>query len=490
MKSKLVKFNQYISTLLPHETAYLLEIQQFADSIKHQILIQAHTYTTNPTLAPQFDESLDKRKYSSLKAWIQEKLEAIDVDAQYAWIAATQQAILNDSIEPIQEKAIFRKIKSYVHPIFFFRSFYEMLKEYRHFLLVRMRYADHHSVDEFLSQYAQAYVDSVATDEKIHVATKDIVDHYSLRSSGSNQWEEWLKEVYYNPQMDGLNRYLALIRLIFIAFNYRKLETLSEQFEYQDKLFRDGTFYSKRLLINYYSNRLLFYSKLKELEQAEYFGRLSLRYKTHDFLYYTTNLAAILLRLKKYQDALVVMKRAYPDMKETYNYHNKLGYIAFYVKCLNKNQQFKNAENFAVTILKAFRKEIFEYRWHLFFTAYLESLLNQQQFKKIIKVIRQQHLLDYDQKYKQNPSYLPSIPWYYALAQFKEGLIEEKKLTQLIESTLPANEQEDHLQALSDLIEEIKPCITGTQTLRMLQQQMSRSAMMVRDPLPNSTHPV
>ncbi len=38
MRSKLQKFTEFANTLLPHETAYLLEIQQFDDKAKLAIL--------------------------------------------------------------------------------------------------------------------------------------------------------------------------------------------------------------------------------------------------------------------------------------------------------------------------------------------------------------------------------------------------------------------------------------------------------------------
>ncbi|MEO1715449.1 MAG: hypothetical protein AAFU60_19140, partial [Bacteroidota bacterium] len=119
------------------------------------------------------------------------------------------------------------------------------------------------------------------------------------------------------------------------GFNYRRFDGLLEKYQYLDQQFRSGKYYSKRLLLNYYSNRLLLHSKFKEYDQAIYYGKLSVRAKNHDYLFYATNLAAVQLRQNKAEGALLTMKEAYPEMKSTPNLHAKIGFVAFYIKCLN-----------------------------------------------------------------------------------------------------------------------------------------------------------
>lgn len=272
----------------------------------------------------------------------------------------------------------------------------------------------------------------------------------------------WLTEVFYNEELDGLNRYLALVRLTFVYFNYRQFEKLREKYNYIDGLFKNGQYYSRRILLNYYGNRVMLHSKFQEFDKAEYYGYLSVREKNSDYIHYVNNLSAVLLRQKKYQDALQLMRSAYPEMKNTPSFHNRIGFVAFYLKCLNDNQQYKNAENYAESFLQAYKKEIFEYRWHIFFSSYLEAILQQEKYSKLLKVVRKYQLLDRERQYQKNANYLPTILWYNAVAQYKEMLIQKDEITSLIQDSIG---QLDRVEAkqhqLRDLLEELRPFIPG-----------------------------
>lgn len=421
MRAKLLSFTEYAATLLPHETAYLLGVQQFEDKIKLSILERLHQNCVEIQQVTPYDEQIDKRKYSSLKTWIADRLEENDVDAQFEWMNEMERKTMTDSIEPEEEKSILRAIRRIGPTHFFFIKFYELVQTFRHFLLIRLRYDEHRVANDFLVKNRAAYERSKQTYEQLHEATLDIVSQYSTGTGESMQWQQWLVEVLHNENLDGLNRYYAVIRLIFVHLNYGTLSPLLEQFEYLDKLFSSGTYYSKRLLLNYYSQRLLLHSKSKEYEKAVYYGYLSIRGKNSDYLHYVNNLAAVLMRVKKYPEALSVMKAAYPDVKTTRNFHSKIGFVAFYIKCLNYNRQFKNAESYATAFLKAYKKEIFEYRWHLFFTAYFDALFRQNKYGKLLSVAQQYRLLQKDKEYQKKATYLPVIPWYCDMATYRDS---------------------------------------------------------------------
>ena len=359
MRMKLQKFTEFANTLLPHETAYLLSTQQFEDDIKLGILELIDYNCNNIRQFTPYDPAIDKRKYSNLKNWIAERLEAIDVDARFDWMSRLERQVMTDSIEPQEEKQLLKAIREYDKLDFYFTKFYELVEIYRHFLLIRMRHAHHKVADDFLKHYRQKYEESKATGERIHEATLDIVNQYSENSAQSIHWENWLTEVFYNEELDGLNRYLALVRLTFVYFNYRQFEKLREKYNNIDQLFKDGQYYSRRILLNYYANRVMLHTKFQEYDKAEYYGYLSIREKNSDYIHYVNNLSAVLLRQKKYQDALQLMRSAYPEMKNTPSFHNRIGFVAFYLKCLNYNQQYKNAENYAESFLQAYKKEIF-----------------------------------------------------------------------------------------------------------------------------------
>jgi hypothetical protein len=67
MRKKLQKFTEFADSLLPHETAYLLDSQQFEDHIKLGILERLNYNCTHIRQFTSYDKSIDKRKYSNLK---------------------------------------------------------------------------------------------------------------------------------------------------------------------------------------------------------------------------------------------------------------------------------------------------------------------------------------------------------------------------------------------------------------------------------------
>lgn len=462
MRNKLQKFTDFANKLLPHETAYLLSIQQFEDKIKLGILEQMDQNCRNLRHFTPYDDGIDKRKYSNLKQWIEERLAAIDVDVHFEWMSLLEQKIMTDSIEPEEEKQLLHNIRDYDKPGFYFCKFYELVQQYRHFLLIRVRYAHHKTADDFLKKYQTQYEECKKVNERIHEATVDIVNQYSKNSAQSDHWENWLISVFYNDELDGHNRYLALIRLIFIYFNYRRLEKLLEKYDYIDQLFAQGHYYSKRILLNYYGNRVLLHTKLQEFDKAEYYGYLSIREKNNDYIFYVNNLIAVLLREKKHEEGLLLMRAAYPEMKVSTSFHNRIGFVAFYLKCLNENKQYRSAENYAESFLQAYKKEVFEYRWHLFFTSYLEAMLRQEKFAKLIKTVRKYQLLERERQYQKNANYLPGILWYEAVARYKEMLLDKEELLQLMKQSVELLDKKEakHYQ-LQELLEQLRPYIPG-----------------------------
>jgi hypothetical protein len=457
MRQKLKRFTEFANSLLPHETQYLLSIQSFDDQKKLSILERVDHNCRHINQFTPFDTSLDKRKYTNLKNWIISRLKAIDVDEQFEWMSYLERQITIDAITPEEEKKLLRAIRKYQHPHFFFTKFYELVQHYRHFLLIRMRFEDHELASNFVKQYQEAYQASKKINEQLHQASMDVVNQYAENNTESIQWEDWLTRVFYDEKIDGINRYLALIRLIFIGLNYGRFDQLKEKFDYIDKLFEQGKYYSKRLLVNYYSNRLLLHTKFQELDKAAYYGYLSIRQKTHDHLMYVNNLCAILLRQKKNQEALKLLQQSTHDMRNSKNFYNRIGFISFHVKCLNANGLYKNAENHAESFLLAYRKEVLQYRWHIFFTTYLETLLFQQKHIKAIRTIRKNHLLELDKKYQKKPGYIPSIPWYYLIAMYKEGEISWERLTHtIIQDIESMHNQVSKEMMLSDLMALLK----------------------------------
>ena len=433
MRNKLQKFTAFANTLLPHETKYLLSIQKMEDKKKLEILKRVDFNCQNIGQFTPYDTNIDKRKYSLLKKWINERLAAIDVDGHFNWLSGMERKITTDSIQLQEEKKLLKYIRQYEYPSFYFSKLYELAEQYRHFLLIRMRYNDHGTVNDFLKKNKDNYIRSKSVNKKLHEATRDIVRQYSENISESMQWEKWLTHIFYDKNLDGHNRYMALVRLAFISFNYRKFDMLRDKLDFLDGQFAAGQYYSRRLLLNYYNNRLMLHARFREYEKAINYGYLAIRGKTHDYLLYVNNLSALLLREKKEDEALSVLRHASAEMKASKNFHNKTGYVAFYVTALNAKGQYKNARNYAEVFLMAYKKEILRYRWHLFFSAYLETLLHLHEHALILRLVNKYKLLEKDKAYRNRANYLPTIVWYAATAKYLSGGILKKELKGIIQ---------------------------------------------------------
>jgi hypothetical protein len=457
MREKLKKFSDFAAKLLPHETEYLQTVQRFEDADRAEILRITDLNAKSLQTPLLFPEEIDKRKYSHLKNWIEERLSTIDVDEQFNRMSAWENGLAKDSISPAEEKELLKAIHEAIPTDFYFVKFYELVRQYRQFLLIRIRYKDYQFANAFISKYEKQYNYAKSIDEKLHSATVDIVKQYAQNDVESIAWEGWLSEVFYDENLDGLNRYLALVRLIFISFNYKHFQTLKEKFDTLDSLFKEGRYYSKRILLNYYANRLLLHTNFREYEKAEYFGYLSIREKNHDYLHYINNLSALLLRQRKFEQALILLKPALADMKITQNLHSKVGYVAHYVRALNGKGLYRNAQNFAESFLIAYRKEVLEHRWHLFFTAYIENLLHQRKYDRILKITRKDKLLERDKKYQNRPNYLPTLVWYHAIAEYHElGADPQRLMRQFTTFAKSASQDTEHEFLLNDLLALIK----------------------------------
>ncbi|MTI22857.1 hypothetical protein E1176_17630, partial [Fulvivirga sp. RKSG066] len=85
-KQKLKKFSAFAEKILPHEASYLLSIENFEDETKRSILERMAHNSNNFNQPIAYDTTVDKRKYSNLKNWIEARLEEINVDYHFEWI--------------------------------------------------------------------------------------------------------------------------------------------------------------------------------------------------------------------------------------------------------------------------------------------------------------------------------------------------------------------------------------------------------------------
>ena len=294
----------------------------------------------------------------------------------------------------------------------------------------------------------------------MHQATLDITSQYTKHATESRHWEAWLLATFHDETLDGLNRYFAVVRLTFLYFNYSEFDKLKAVYEALDGLLRQGMFYSRRILFNYYANSVLLHSKFDVLQQAEEFGYLSIKQKNADHLHYLNNYSAILLRQGKIHEALALMKQSLSSSRHTNNLRDKIGFMAFYVKCLNMNGQPANGEKTANSFLRDHSKEILAHRWHIFFMAYFQALVLQEKYDKLLRACYKFHLLAKEAEYRARPNYVPTLQWYYHVSQYVENEIDDDQLVELLGRSGQAHFSNPHKQRLLlDLLGEVRSCI-------------------------------
>ena len=431
MKVKLKKFSAFSQEILPHEADYLMSIHQFEDLQKLDILqrIQANAHDQRQNVP--FNQAIDKRKYSSLMQWAQKKLQDIDVDKYFEWINEMDRKVITDAISAAEERQLLRKIKNYEHPIHNFMKLFEVAINFRHFLLIRLRYKEYKVVNQFIEDHQAEYDRSKAVNKKLHEATVMLIDHFN-ESGDYLEWEQWLLTCFGDDHLDGFNRYMAVVRLTFLYFNSREFDKLKEVYDRLDKLLSSGRFYTRRILYNYYANRLMLHSKFDVLQQAEEYGYLSIRQRNSDHVQYLSNFSSILIRRGKIEEALALLKESFSEVQKSSNFFHKIGFTSFYVKCLNLNNQPGRGELLGEGFLRIYSKEILEQRWYSFFSAYTQSLMMQGKTDKLIRMFKKYRLMAKDEQDRDKDIYLPTIRWYYQIALFKEMRMTEEDLVHSI----------------------------------------------------------
>lgn len=456
-KKKLKKFTAFAESLFPHEVHYLQSIAQFEDPENELILEQVAQYVGDNYRSPAFSTHIDKRKYSRIMRWMEDKLQKINVDATFDQMIHWEQQLMHDSLQPEEEKKLIAMIQHTASTDYYFMKRYELAMHLLNFLLVRLRHKESAIVSDFTARFKTDYDSSRMVYSRIQDATVDITHQYSFNNRESRQWESWLLTVFRDPKMDGMNRYYALVRLIFLYYNYDLNEEMEALFEEVDPLLEQGVFYSRRILINYYGNRLLYHSRTNQLELAEKFGYLSIRGKTNDFLHYVNNLSAVLLKKGKTSEALKLMKEAFPEMKNSPSFHQKTSFVAFYVRCLCDNQQVQAAISHAEIFLNAYRKELLQYRWHLFFTVYLRALLLQHHARKALQVVQKYDLLEREQQYLTKITSLATIEWYYHISLYIAEKIELPEIRAFYQKFVEKYDTSGHpIKNLEELKSEMK----------------------------------
>lgn len=404
VKPRLAEFKKFATSLLPHEIRLLQIDNQLADPERLAILDNLEQWAQGNQIP--FDDEIDKRKYSHIKKWISEKLNECDVDHEYQWLLDLEKDIIQDAISSFDEEKLMQYISGYSHPSFYFVKLYEVVRLYSHFLLPRLRFKHYRFIQHFLTQYEYSYKEHTLILDTLQKVSKPIVIEYAKgKLKSSDEWTTWLNNIIYNENIQGYYRYLALIRVHFIALQYNDYNSILKKYEYFDPFFSKKGFYSRRIVGNYYYNLMNIHSGLKNYKKANAFGYLAIRVRNHDFLQYSTQLAANLLNQNLVQEALEVLKNAHEAYKVSNNHLRKTDFVSYYMQCLQAMGQSKAGANYGHTYLAVYKKEIMENRWNLFFKNYLTCLLDLNKFREAKLIIEKNNLVSKEKEMAKIKSY-------------------------------------------------------------------------------------
>lgn len=420
MRKRLNAFAEFAKTILPHEIDFLIASNRLQEDSRMAILERIRSNISQYPPGDDYDQSIDKRTYSHLKNWIGKQLARIDVDEFYQWISEIDVKIVNDSISPEEERKFIKIIQEFEAPGFYFTRLFEVLQHYSNFLLIRLRYKDHQIVDDKLNRNRAAYLRHKEIQESLREASSDIVLRYNQRA-GDPKWKGWLSDIFADESVQGYFRYQALIRLHFMDLHTVDNSELLANYATMGRYFSQGKYYSRRLLVNYYHNLMLLHHKNKQFEAALQYGYLSTRVATHDYLLHVNNLCDVLVHLDRYEEGLSLIRSASKEARNTNNFFNRVGYVAFAMRCMIGIGNSASAVSYGSSFLSVYKKEVMKYRWFRFFNTYLEALLWQEDFKEVVRVCRKYKLLDLESRMLSRKGGKGRLVVLYHLASYLSG---------------------------------------------------------------------
>jgi hypothetical protein len=107
---------------------------------------------------------------------MEKKLTFIDVDLTTEWIMLYKKKILTDTISSLEEDHFLQYIQGYKQVDYNLQNLYELAREYRAYVLIRMRYNDHQVIADFLELFLPHFVKSKTIQDKLYQATTEITN--------------------------------------------------------------------------------------------------------------------------------------------------------------------------------------------------------------------------------------------------------------------------------------------------------------------------
>ncbi len=102
----------------------------------------------------------------------------------------------------------------------------------------------------------------------------------------------------------------------------------------------------------------------------------------------------------------------------------------------------------------------------------MQALLRQEKYTKVLRTVRKYKLLDRDKRYQKRAGYLPTLPFYLALAEYREGLLTRRQLQQRLLTYLPADTagREEQSQSVRELLNELRRVVP--EVVRAVEESM------------------
>lgn len=406
MKTKLKKFEEFVSSLFPSEVTYVIDNNQYQDQELFDILEVAKEKVSYKGREMEFDADIDLRKYSKLINNIEAKLQKIDVDHYYQWISQTDYQITTDAIPAEEQTRLLKEIEAFQPSDFHAGAFYKMIQHFAAYLLMRMRYKDYETVRSFLDDHQATYQHHLDTEEEISRITGKIVSDYRNQASTVTQKElDWLLAQFRNEKASKKNRYWALLAFNMYHVNTRQIDRIVEPMQQLEAAIFRGEFYSRRMLTNFYANKLMVMNHLGQYEEAAYCGLQSIKHYTEDYLYYLNNYCSILIHVEAYNEALEHMKNAFKLYKNTRDKHDQVIFLSNYCRCLNARKDYKTTIRLLQNFLDENKDQLFNYRWSYFFRTFFYALIANGHFTKLLR-LHKKHQISEREAALSGPPYL------------------------------------------------------------------------------------
>ncbi len=450
MKKPLQKFDSFAATLFPAEVEHIRANNEISDPEILSIIEKLHILVNFPEKHSGFDAKIDPRKYSRIIKYFNTKLERIDVDAYYAWISKIDFLITTDAIPPEEQQRIRREVESFEPAWFHAASFYRTMQNYKRYLLIRFREKDYIIIKNFIENHADFYLENENIEKKIEELTSKFVLPENLNSAKSKKEDvKWLLDIFYNEEITKKNRYQALVAYNLYHISTRQITTMLEPMDELKKSLLKGEFYSRRILSNYYANKLLLRNYEGNLKKAAFCGLQSIKQFTEDYLYYLNNYCSVLMNMRRFEEVLQHSKASLSYYKLSQDGSRRVIFIANYCRCLNHYSDFKKSIRIAKRLYEELGNSIFQFKWHYFFRMYFFALVKDGRLSELLRLERKNKLAEQEQK----SGLTPHLKIYTLVASFLEMKVTEiafKENLQEILVCLSPEQKTDIDQLLTD----------------------------------------